>query len=152
MTETLIVSINRASMGGAPELVLYGHGNLPGLAVEGYTEPAMRPRTTYAPDSDWVNGSMPLSMVWQESILGFTVFADAAASEAEARSWIADLVQALGRLRYPVTVTVGDAAPETWVCGPGTVAPAGGRSRADLQDHNNVWEVTIPCQPIRSTP
>lgn len=145
----LTISVERASL-ALPPLVMLGHGNTPGLAVEGYTEPAVRPRTSYAADSAWVPGSMPLAMTWQEAILGFSVFTDGAASEAQARAWISELVQALGRLRYLTTVTVGDAPPETWTCAPGTVAPSGGRTRANLLDHDQVWEVSIPCQPIRS--
>jgi hypothetical protein len=149
VAEQLTISVDRTSL-TLPALVLYGHGTTPGLAVESYTEPAMRPRVAYAPDSDWVDGSMPLSMTWQESLIGFTVFADEATSEAQARMWIAELVRALGRLRYTVTITVGDAPAETWTCAPGTVTPAGGRTLASLRDHDNVWEVSIPCQPIRS--
>jgi hypothetical protein len=145
----LTISIDRASL-ALPALVLLGHGTTPGLAVEGYTEPALRPRVAYAADSDWVDGSMPLSMSWQESLIGFSVFPDEAASEAQARLWVAELVQALGRLRYLVTITVNDAPAETWTCAPGTVTPSGARSLMNMRDHDQVWEVSIPCQPIRS--
>lgn len=145
----LTISIDRASL-ELPPLVLYGHGTAPGLAVEGYTEPALRPRVAYAADSDWVDGSMPLSMSWQESLLGFSAFPDGAESEQQARLWVAELVQALGRLRYIVTVTVNDAPAETWTCAPGTVTPTGARTLANMRDHDQVWEVSIPCQPIRS--
>lgn len=146
---TLVISIDRESLELEP-LVLYGHGSEPGLGVSDYTEPAMRPRIGYAPDSEWIHGSQPLSVVWQESILGFNVFPDEAESETEARQWLAVLVQAVGRLRYTVTVTVDDAPPETWVCTAATVSPVGGRTSVNLRDHDPVWEVTIPCQPIRS--
>lgn len=145
----LTISIDRTSL-TLPALVLLGHGTAPGLAVEGYTEPTLRPRVAYAADSDWVDGSMPLSMSWQESLIGFSVFADAAASEAQARGWIAELVRALGRLRYLVTITVNNAPAETWTCAPGSVTPTGSRTSANMRDYDQVWEVSIPCQPIRA--
>lgn len=145
---TLTISIERGSL-ELPPLVLYGHGTAPGLGVSDYTEPAMRPRIAYAPDSDWVHGSTPLSMVWQQSILGFNVFPAGPVSETQARGWVAELVQAVGRLRYLTTVTVDGAAAETWTCDAGSVVPVGGRDSVNLRTHDPVWEVMIPCQPIR---
>lgn len=109
----------------------------------------MQARITYAPTGD-SHGDLPLGWSYQESLLGFNVFAELEDTEAEARVKIAELVAALGRLSYEVTVTVGDADPETWTCRPGNVAAADDRTSTDLQSHHPIWAVTIPVYPIRS--
>jgi hypothetical protein len=146
----LTISIDRTSL-TLSALLLTGHDNPARVfSVADYQEPAMQPRTQYAPSSDDVSGEMPLSWVWQDSILGFNVFAEDVTTEADLRSRLAALTAAVGRLSYATTVTVGDAAPETWTCRPGTVTPAGSRTSFDLQTHDPVWSVSIPVHPIRS--
>lgn len=147
MTE-LTIAVDRAAL-ALPPLVMLGHGETPGLAVSDYQEPALQARVAYAPDSPHVHGSMPLAAAWQQTLLGFNVFPDRAATEAQARGWVAGLVAALMQFRYAVDVTVAGAPTERWICHPGTIAPVGGRTRVDLEDHNPVYAVTIPCQPIR---
>jgi hypothetical protein len=147
---TLTISIDRTSM-TLSALVLTGHVDVSRvLSVSDYQEPAMQPRIQYAPSSDDVSGEMPLGWVWQDSILGFNVFSDASATEADMRSKIAELTAAVARLSYETTVTVSDADPEVWTCRPGSVTPVGGRSLVDMRLHNPVWSVAIPVYPIRS--
>jgi hypothetical protein len=148
---SLTISIDRSSFGlGLSPLLLTGHDDPARLlSVSDYQEPAMQPRIQYAPSSDDVSGEMPLGWVWQDSILGFNVFAEGVA-ESTMRSSIAELAAAVARLSYETTVTVNDAAPETWVCRPGSVTPVGGRTLVDMRLHNPVWSVAIPVYPIRS--
>lgn len=146
---SLTISIARTSM-SLPALVLTGHDDASRvLSVSDYTEPALQARITYAPDGD-THGSLALGWSYQQAILGFSVFKESAASEAEARAAIAELAAALGRMRYTVTITVNDADPEAWTCDAGSIAPAGGRSFNDLKTHDNAWAVTIPAYPVRS--
>jgi hypothetical protein len=146
---SLLISIDRTSLSLSP-LVLAGHDVTRALSVSDYQEPAMQPRIQYAPSSDDVSGEMPLGWVWQDSILGFSVFAEDADTESDLRGRIAELTAAVARLSYETTVTVNDADPEVWSCRPGSVTPVGGRTSADLQDHTSVWSVAIPVYPIRS--
>jgi hypothetical protein len=147
---TLTISIDRTSL-SLTALLLTGHDDAARvLSVSDYQEPAMQPRIQYAPTSDDVAGEMPLGWSWQDSILGFNVFAEDASSEADARSRVAQVVASVARLSYAITVTVGDADPETWTCRPGSVTPVGGRSLVDLTHHDPVWSVAIPVYPIRS--
>ena len=146
---SLTISIDRTSMSLTP-LLLTGHDDASRvLSVSDYSEPPLQARITYAPDGD-AHGSMALGWSYQQTLLGFSVFKESAASETAARAAIAELAAALGRLSYTVTITVGDAAPETWTCDPGSIAPAGGRSFNDLKTYDNAWAVTIPAYPIRS--
>lgn len=146
---TLTISIDRTSMSLSP-LLLTGHDNPARLlSVSGYREPAMQARINYAPTGD-SHGDIPLGWSYQQSLIGFNVFDELGDTEADARAAIAELSAALGRLTYTVTITVGDADPETWTCNPGSIAPADDRTTTDLQTHANVWAVTIPAYPIRS--
>lgn len=110
----------------------------------------MQARNQYAPTGDG-DGEMPLSWSWQQSILGFNVVKNDAATEAAMRLKIAELVTAVGRLSFEITVTVGDAPAETWTAeGAGSVVPVGGRTYTDMRHHDPVWSVAIPVHPIRS--
>ena len=120
------------------------------LSVSSYREPAMQPRINYAPDNGDLHGSVPLGWSYQQTVLAFNVFDEVGTSEATMRVKIAELTAALGRLAYPVTVTVDDADPETWTCDPGAVVAVDDRNSFDLQDHRPMWAVTIPAYPIRS--
>jgi hypothetical protein len=118
--------------------------------VTNYVEPAIQPRITNAPTSEIIPGDHILRTTWQQSILTFDVVTDVETSEADSRSLLADLRQALAQYRYTATVTVNDAPAETWRCQPGSVAPQGGRSVVDLENYNPVWSVVIPVHPIRT--
>lgn len=119
------------------------------LSVSDYTEPPRQKRRMYAPDGDG-HGSVLLGWSYQQTLHAFTVFKENAATEAAARAAIAELDAAISRVQFPMTVTVGDASPETWTCDAGDIAPVGGRSFTDLATHDNAWAVTIPAYPIRS--
>ncbi len=147
---TLLISIDRTSLALAP-LVLSGSNDANPIGITDYSEPAMQPRITYAPDSAYEHGSMPLATVWQQTILGFEVSTTEAASEAESRVLIAELLQAISQFSFTVAVTVDGAPAETWTCHAGAMQPAGSRTFADLLRHNPVWSVTIPAYPIRAT-
>lgn len=144
---TLIITIGRASLGKTP-LVLSGSEDGTPLGITGYTEPAENPRVTYAPDSAYANGSTPLAVTWQQTIVGFDVCTTDAATESAAKALIAELREALRQFSFPVTVEVGDAPAETWACHPGSVTPAGGRTTVDLANHDPQWSVVIPAQPF----
>lgn len=148
---TFSISIDRTSLSLSP-LVLSGDaGTTAELGVANYSEPAMLPRVGYAPSSDFVHGDLALGWTYQQTLLNFDVFATSPADEQEQRDLIADLVAAVTQFpAYEVTVTVDDAAPETWTCDPGSVTPNGSRNWADVKHHNPVWAVSIPCYPVRS--
>lgn len=131
-------------------LVLTGHDDpTRALSIASYREPAMQPRITYAPSGD-EHGDTPLSWSYQEIVHSFNVFDEGSDSEATTRAKIAELTAALGRLTFPMTITVDDADPETWVCRAGAVTPVDDRNSTDLQTHEALWAVVIPAYPIRS--
>lgn len=145
---TFTITIDRTSLALEP-LVL--HGDSAGeVGVVSYTEPAMQARITYAPDSPHMAGSVPLAATWQQTVLGFDFVTDRAATEAESRAQVAEILQAIGQFRYDTTVVVDGATPETWRCDMGSMVPAGPRGLTDLQNHNPVWQASLPCNPIRS--
>lgn len=146
---TLIISIDRTSLSLAP-LVLSGTNDANPIGVTDYTEPAINPRLTYAPDSAYVNGSTPLAVAWQDTIVGFAVCTTDAATEAASRTLIAELRTAVEQFSFAVTVTVDGAPAETWACHTGSVTPVSGRTFSDLLRHNPEWSVTIPAHPIRT--
>jgi len=145
---SLVISIDRTSMGLEP-LVLAGNDTTRSLSIASYREPAMQPRINYAPTGD-AHGDMPLSWSYQETVHALNVFDEGSTSEATTRAKIAELVAALGRLTYPITVPVDGASAETWTCRAGAVVPVDDRTSTDLQTHEALWAVTIPAYPIRS--
>lgn len=144
---TLLITIGRAALGKAP-LVLSGVEDSNAIGVTGYTEPAQSPRVTYAPESPHENGSIPLAVSWQQTIVGFDVCTTQAATEAEMRALVRELREAVGQFTFPVTVQADDAPAETWACHAGSVTPIGGRTTVDLQNHDPEWSVVIPAQPF----
>lgn len=146
---TIFISIVRTSLSLGP-LVLSGSNDANPLGITDYTEPAVNPRVTYAPDSSYVNGSTPLAVSLQQTIVGFAVCTTDAATEAASRTLIAELRAAVGQFSFAVTVTVDGAPAETWACHAGSVTPVGGRTFSDLLRHNPEWSVVIPAQPVRS--
>lgn len=148
---TLSITIDRTSLSLA-DLVLGGQDGTGGLlAITDYTEPATQARINYAPESDFVHGSLALGYTWQQTLLSFEVAPFGPTGEQETRTAVAALVAAVSQFpAYEVTVTVGNAAPETWQCDPGSVVPGGARTYVDLRDSDPFWRVSIPCYPIRS--
>lgn len=145
---TLLISIDRTGLSRAP-LVLSGSNDANPLGISNYTEPAVLPRITYMPDSAYEDGSTPLAVSWQETILGFDVVTAGAATEAASRTLVAELRQAISQFSFDVIVTVDGAPAETWACHTGALQAAG-RTYVNLRYHNPVWSVTIPAHPIRT--
>jgi hypothetical protein len=142
------ISIDRSSLSLTPLVIKSDRTT--GLTLVSYREPAMQPRIKYAPTSDWQHGDLALGFTYQQVVLSFQVAARTAASEAVARSAIAELVAALGRLSYLVTVTLAGAPAETWTCDPGAVVAVDDRQYADLAHHDPAWQISIPAYPVRS--
>jgi hypothetical protein len=146
---TLLISIGRVSLPGSPSpLVLSGSDDANEIGVVAYAEPAIQSRVGYAPDSAWIHGSQALSSSYQQTILGFDVVTDKAASEAASRALIGDLREAISQFAFTVTVTVDGATPEIWSCNAGSIIANEARTYPNIGNSNPVWSVTIPCYPI----
>lgn len=143
---SLVISISRTSL-SLSALVLSGNNDATSWGVTDYQEPARQARVLYGPDSAYVHGSQALAWSWQQTLLQFTAVTDRAASEAASRVLFNELLAAVTQFSYTATVTVSGAA-QTWTCQPGSIAPLGGRSYADITDHNPSWAVSIPCHPV----
>lgn len=120
------------------------------LTLTAFTEPVMKPRIRYATDATDRHGAVALGWAWEQTFLTFSVAARDAASETSARAAIATLRALLARLRYTVTTQIDTSPAEAWLCDPGSLTPAGGRSYADLRHHDPEWTVQIPCYPVRT--
>lgn len=144
---TLLVSIDRSALSLSP-LVLSGTAGAQPLAVASYQEPAIMHRIRYAPQSDYIHGSLALGSVLDHTLLQFDVFPDAAATESAARTALVTLRVALNQFSYAVTVTINGVA-ETWRCDPGSVGAAQ-RTYVNMHHFNVVHPVSIPCYPVRS--
>lgn len=145
---SLTISIDRTSLGEAPLVLSAAPGSE--LGITDYAEPAMLARVSYAPASRIVHGEMSLGWAWQQTVLpfSFSTFVD---TEAESRALVASVLAAVTQApTFEVTVTISDAAAETWVCDPGSLAPSGSRTRPDMQRARPVWAVSLPCYPVRS--
>lgn len=142
----LVIAVSRSAL-SLPSLVMSGEdGGTSALAVSGFTEPGRRARVTWAPDSIYQDGSIALASSMQQSILGWDVFVDHAASEAASATLVAELADAVtGQLSFTVEVTIGGHA-QAWRCQPGELVSAA-RTLADIRDRNPQWSVVVPCDP-----
>ena len=146
---TVTVSVDRTSMILGP-LVFSGTPGDGQYGLSEYQEPTVTPTIRYATPSDFENDDDALGFRLGESILGWSFFTDGAASEQESRNLVAAVRYALLRISYEVTVTIDGSTPEVWTCKPGVVTPAK-RTYADLVAYNPVFQVTVPCHPVRTT-
>jgi hypothetical protein len=144
---TLLLTISRTELSLSP-LVLSGSIDANPLGVRDFVEPARQARVKYAPDSAYQHGSVPLASSWQQSVLGWDVFTDQAATEAASRTLLDSLWAALGQFSFTVTDVVDGAPARIWTCATGSMVPIGPRTLMDLEHHHPVWAVTIPCHPI----
>lgn len=149
---TMVISIDRTGMAGAPSpLVIKADGTTP-FKLVGWREPAMRPQVRTPGPSYYVDGDGPtIAWTWQETVLLWEVAARGAASETVSRALTAELLAAVARASYPITVTVNGAPDETWQCKPGALEPGDARNYVDLNNHDPVWVVSMKAHPIRIT-
>ena len=149
---TLTISIDDTGVAGSPGDLVFS-GLLAGgttLGITDFREVASVAAITRVGDAGNIHGSgVPTEWSYQEANIAFS-FATIAASETASRALLASVRAFLGRMRYSVTITTSDAPAETWLCYPGSLTPATGRSRMDLSRSIPVWDVVIPCHPIRS--
>lgn len=114
------------------------------LRSGGLSEPTFDVRTTYAPDSAYVSGSVLLAAVLTASTLPVSVVAQAATSEALA-ALRAELSAAVFQFAYTVTLTV-DGVATAWDAGP--CWPAWGELTSPMVDARlSVASLVIPVQP-----
>lgn len=144
---TLTITISRTELSLSP-LVLSGSDDANPIGVANFVEPARQARVKWAPSSDDVHGDVALSSSFQQAIIGFEAFTDQAASEAASRLLLDALWAALSQFAFTVTDVVDGAPGRVWSCNTGSMVPTGPRSYLDMQGHNAVWSVSIPCHPI----
>lgn len=145
---TLTVSIGRTSLSLSP-LVFSGtvDGNV--LGVVNFQAPAYLPRIKYAPDSDDVHGSEPISWAYQQGLLSWDWMRDRSTSETQVQAARDEVRAALAQFSYTVTTQVSGAPAEVWAANPGTLTPPA-RTYVDLAYLVPVFVVTIPVYPIAS--
>lgn len=148
---TLEIVISRDDLpGDLDPMVLSGSNDENVLGITSFVEPGRQARIRYAPPSDVIEGDIALAATYQQSVIGFNVVTDQAATEAESREQLLALKDALGQFRYEVTITVDTGQPEVWTCDTASITPLGPRTFFDLEGHNPVWAVAIPCRPTPS--
>lgn len=140
------VSIDRTSLGKAP-LVIRGDGSKPySLTQAGLGRPAVTARTSSV-SSPWLHGETVTQVVREQSSLALEVLlqADTPLALDQAAD---DLDEALWQFSYSLTVTVG-SENITWLCSPASYGLADGTVLSDNVDqHYEVWTVTVPVYPI----
>jgi hypothetical protein len=122
------------------------------LTLTSLREPARQSRVGYAPTSDWQDGEAPLSVSWQQSLLGFDVAAREAATEALAQAYIDELAAAVHPLEVVTHVFYEGGLERIWRGHGGSVAPTVDRDYVNLRDHDPVWSASLPCHPIPVAP
>jgi hypothetical protein len=152
VTPNVVISIDDTGVvGSIADLVFSATPGVGELGIVEFREIASEANITRVGGAGNIHGEgVPTEWSYQEANLAFSFVTDASATEAESRALLATVRAFLGRLRYSVTITVSGSTAETWVGYAGSLTPASGRSRNDLEDSNPVWNVVIPCHPIRS--
>jgi hypothetical protein len=118
------------------------------LRLVGLSEPARQPRVWYAPTSRFEDGELPLAVSLQQATLRFEVAARGAASEAAAKAALVDLDNALTGFAVAVHVVWDTSFTEVWTCHAGSRTPVGERTHVDIRDHDPIWDISLPCQPV----
>lgn len=145
---TLTISIDRSSLPGSlAPLVFSAALDATPLGIVGYQPPADVPRYAYAPSSADVDGAELVAVAWEHTNLGFDWVADEAASEADVQTAYLEVRAALEQFSFPVTTQVDGAPAQVWTADRGGMNPSP-RTYEDLLNHNPVYSVTIPVQPI----
>jgi hypothetical protein len=151
-TPNVVITIDDTGVVGAPgDLVFSATPGVGEFGIVEFREIASEANITRVGGAGNIHGEgVPTEWSYQEANLAFSFVTDVSATEAESRAYLATVRAFLGRLRYSVTITVSGSTAETWVGYAGSLTPAAGRSRNDLTDSNPVWNVVIPCHPVRS--
>lgn len=145
---SLVITIDRTSLSLSPLVLSAAPGSE--LGIFDYTEPAEQTRVEYAPQSRIVDGATSIGAALQQTILPFS-FLTLVDTETESRALVAEVRAAVKQSpTFEVTVSVSDAADETWTCDPGSVTPTGSRTFVNLTHPRPIFAVDIPCYPIRS--
>jgi hypothetical protein len=150
VTPSLVISIDHTGVAGASEPLVFSAAPGSPLGITDYREPASEAALTRVGGAGNIHGDgVVTEWSYQEANHAWSFFTDAD-SETESRAQLVVVRAFLGRMRYSLTVSTSDAPDETWVCYAGSLSPAAGRSRIDLARSFPVWNVVIPCHPIRS--
>lgn len=152
---TVTVKIDRSGL-AVPAADLVASGTRAGslFGIVRFIPPAMIARTGYMPNSRYVDGSEETSVAWEEAILGFDwIPLNAnAASETAVQAAYAEMIEAIGQIRFSVKTQVSGAPEQAWRGTRGSMVLGGsnGRTYVDLQYRVPVYGVTIPVHPIAS--
>lgn len=141
---TASLTIDRTSL-SLSDLVFEGNDGSTPFGLGAFQTPVYVPRTQYA-QSRWIDGSFPVSSVWEHSQLTGTLIlsADTAADLASAK---AEVVAALGRMSYEVT-TEQNGVEQTWTADRGSLVLAGDLDIINLRELFEVYRFVIPVHPL----
>lgn len=147
---TFTISIDRTGMAGSPApLTFSGTPGVGKRGVEGFQEPRLQVRRRTV-EADDIHGDLTQAWKYQQAILGFNVVLDDSDDEDEVTDLLDEIRAAITRFSYAVTVEKNGGTGEVWSCTVGEANHSGPRTYANLQDHNPVIEVSLPCHPVRS--
>ncbi len=144
------LSISRTSLGESPLLIGVNGAAPYSLTDTGMGRPAVTARTVGASESPWLHGSTLVSAVRETSALPLEILIQAS-TDAELAAATAALDEALWQFDYALTVIEGSTST-TWQCSPASYGVADGVSMSfNVDQHFEVWTVTIPVYPIPVT-
>ena len=142
---SISLTIDRTGMSLA-NLVFSG-ANGTALGLISLQEPVMLARTEYAASARFIHGSFPVASTWDHSAIVATVELKYSTASA-LRTGYLELVAALNRITFPVTITK-NAVAVSWTGERGSLALASDSlTRHDLERTTELYRLTIPVHPI----
>lgn len=150
MTTSLLITISRSTDAGGPSpLILSGTLDENDIGITNFTEPSLRARITYGPDSRYFDGSEETAVAWEQDQVAFGWTPSRPSTEAAVQVSYLELAAALAQRRFDVTTQISDAPALVWRAKRGSMIPRP-RELVDLLFKTPVYDVTIPVFPIPS--
>lgn len=142
---TASLAIDRTSMSLSALVFSGSSGSTFGLMD--LSEPTMLARTEYASAARFIEGAVAVASTWDLTAIGAVVEIDAA-SDAAFKTAYLEVVAALKRLSYNVTITKNGTASVYQSQGRGTLSPAKNLDKLDLDRKAQLYNLTIPVHPV----
>lgn len=111
------------------------------------SEPVVIPRTQYAAQAMFLDGSVATSSTWDLSAIA-AVIEIKAASDAALKTAYLEVVAALKRIRFQATITKNGVATVYQSQGRGGLAPARNLDKLALDRKTQLYNLTIPVHPV----
>lgn len=144
---TASLTIDRTGMSGSPADLVFSGSNGTAWGLIDLSEPIMLPVTEYASRARFLDGGVATASTYDLTAIAAVVELKQSTAAALASAY-AELVAALRRIRYEVTITKNSQSLTYQAQGRGGLAPAKNLDHLDLSRTTQLYNLTIPVHPV----